>query len=94
MWCMYYSNMHMASVQKNSTLHFNFFMLQLLSLYSPVFKELFANAEKGIDVELPVVKLENESATDIRSLLDMLYPDTNQVVNGMSTIQELNSTTV
>ena len=57
----------------------------MLSLYSPVFKELFANAEKGVVEELPVVKLENESATDIRALLDMFYPDANQVVNGMST---------
>ena len=64
----------------------------MLSLYSPVFKELFANAEKGVVEELPVVKLEDESATDITTLLDMLHPDTNQVVNGMSTIQELNQT--
>ena len=61
------------------------FMFQLLSLYSPVFKELFSNAEKGVTEELPVVKLENESATDIRALLDMFYPNANQVVNGMST---------
>ena len=48
-----------------------------------MFKELFANAEKGVVEELPVVKLEDESATDIRTLLDMLYPDTCQDVNGM-----------
>ena len=33
--------------------------------------------------ELPVVKLEDESATDIRTLLDMFYPATCQDVNGM-----------
>ena len=59
------------------------FMLQLLLLYSPVFNELFANAEKGVVEELPVVKLEDESATDIRTLLDIFYPKTNQVGNGM-----------
>ena len=68
------------------------FMLQLLLLYSPVFNELFANAEKGVVEELPVVKLENESATDIRTLLDMLYPDTNHVVNGMFMTGDLNKT--
>ena len=69
--------MNHKSVAQNTVL------FQLLSLYSQVLRDLFASAQKGVVEELPVVKLEDESATDIRTLLDLLYPDNYQVVNGM-----------
>ena len=69
--------MNHKSVTQNTVL------FQLLSLYSQVLRDLFASAQKGVVEELPVVKLEDESATDIRTLLDLLYPDNYQVVNGM-----------
>ena len=60
-------------------------VLQLLSLYSPVLKERFLKAEKGVvDEELPIVKIEGESIADIRTLLDLLYPDTDKLIDGMS----------
>ena len=40
-------------------------------------------AEKGAVEELPVVKIEGESVADIRTLLDLLYPDTNKLIDGM-----------
>ena len=58
-------------------------VLQLLSLYSPVLKEKFLKAEKGVVEELPIVKIEGESVADIRTLLDLLYPDTEKLIDGM-----------
>ena len=52
-------------------------------MYSPVLKEKFLNAEKGVVEELPIVKIEGESVADIRTLLDLLYPDTETLIDGM-----------
>ena len=71
------------AAQRFAVLNIFYSLFQLLSLYSQVLRDLFASAQKGVVEELPVVKLEDESATDIRTLLDLLYPDNYQVVNGM-----------
>ena len=44
---------------------------------------MFLKAEKGVVEELPVVKIEGESAADIRTLLYLLYPDAEKLIDGM-----------
>ena len=36
-------------------------------------------AENGVVDELPIAHLEDESAVDMRTMLDMMYPKTNQI---------------
>ena len=52
-------------------------------MYSSVLKGMFLKADKGVVEELPIVKIEGESEADIRTLLDLLYPDTEKLIDGM-----------
>lgn len=54
-------------------------------MYSPELKKRFANTDKGVVEEIPVVKLEDESAIDVITLLNLVYQDANQAINGKIT---------
>ena len=49
-----------------------------LSLFSPDI--LLVATEKGVIVELPIAQLEDESAADIRTMIDQMNLETNQIV--------------